>query len=76
MKKLGEWMHGEWKGNGKIINVINTKNQKTAEMTSWSTKQLKASILDLGMENEDLKEQVYHSVCIVSVCLSKIGVVS
>ena len=60
---------------GSAAKVIDTKTKKAAaKFKGWTIKQLKEKCLDLEDENEDLNNQVYHSVCIVNVCLSKNGV--
>ena len=60
---------------GSAAEVIDTKTKKAAaKFRGWTIRQLKEKCGDLKDENEDLHNQVYHSVCIVSVCLSKSGV--
>ena len=53
--------------------VIDT-NTKNAAYRGWSPRELKDNCCELEDENADLRNQVYHNVCIVSVCLSKSGV--
>ena len=61
---------------GSAANVIDTKtNKAAAQFRGRITKQLKETCGDLEDENEDLHNQVYHSVCIASVCLYKSGVI-
>jgi hypothetical protein len=60
---------------GTAAEVIDTKTKKAAaKFKGWTMKELKLKCLDLQNEKEDLHNQVYHSVCIVSVGLSKSGV--
>ena len=53
--------------------VIDTKT-KNATYRGWTLRELKDKCCELEDENADLHNQVYHNVCIVSVCLSKSGV--
>ena len=55
---------------------VGSNKHKAKPCSGWTITQLKAKVFDLEEENKDLKSQVYHNVCIVSVCLSNIGVVS
>ena len=57
----------------KNAKVIDTKT-KNATYRGWTLKELKDKCCELEDENEDLHNQVYHKVCIVSVCLFKSGV--
>ena len=45
-------------------------------MKTWSAKKLEEHILQLEDDIDEIKDEVCHSVCIVSVCLSKIHVLS
>ena len=54
--------------------VIGSKT-KNATYRGWTLREPKDKCCELEDENADLHKQVYHNVCIVSVCLSKSGVI-
>ena len=60
---------------GSAAKAIDTKIKKAAaKFRVWTIRQLNEKCGDLEDENEDLHNQVYHSVCSVNACVSKSGV--
>ena len=53
--------------------VIDTKTRKTT-YRGWTLTEMNNKCCELEDDNADFHNQVYHNVCIVSVCLSKSGV--
>ena len=54
--------------------VMDTKT-KNAKYKWWNLREMKNKCCELEDDNADLHNQVYRNVCIVSVCLSKSGVI-
>ena len=59
---------------GSAAAKVNGTKTNNATYRGWTLRELKDKCCELEDENADLHNQEYHNVCIVSVCLSKSGV--